>query len=129
MIDWTKKNDKENKQISIDDAFKLSIKKWVYIVGNDGNDADLERNVPEIKDLHATCGLCEICKETSQCSYIDKYEVEQDCPLIVNDVSCGQELFDNGKSHPWLTWNENKTKENAKKVLNLVRKMKKQTLK
>ena len=86
-------------------AKELSIKKWEYIVGNDGRQ-DINGLIdkhPELEHLEAHCGYCE--------KYHDNLEK---CPIFLNSC-CG------GRSHPWNIWSDNHTEANAQKVLDLIK--------
>lgn len=87
-------------------AKELSIKKWEYIVSNEGSSKGLTDKYPELENLDAECGYCE--KYNNVCN---------GCPLRLNNkFPCGNPL------HPWKKWSSNPTKANAQKVLNLIRK-------
>ena len=89
-------------------AFELSIKKWEWIVENNGKLNGLTQAIPEIVSLAAHCGLCE---------YNDLHEDGfcGNCPIKVNGKSCGS------SAHPWSIWYDSRTKENAEKVLDLIK--------
>jgi len=100
-------------------AFKLSIKKWKYIVRNDGSDDGLLAVYRELKSLEANCGLCEKYIWTSN----KKLEFCAKCPIRLrvvdydrlSSIGCYQ------NKHPFRRWRTNPTKENAKKVLKLIK--------
>jgi len=85
-------------------AKELSLKKWEYIVGNDGIiDDGLYLAVPELVKLGWNCGFCA------------RYECTS-CPLYINELVC----VDPG--HPWHTWENDMTVENAQIILDLIKK-------
>lgn len=82
-------------------AKELSLKKWKYIVGNNGSEDGLTAAIPEIKDFSANCGYCE------------KYECYE-CPLFIDDKTC------TSYGHLYCIWVQNQTTENAQAVLDLI---------
>lgn len=96
------------------EAYKLSLKKWQYIVKNDGDDSDLLFCYPELRNIRAACGYCQKYLMLLNC---------KGCPLnIINngfyEAGCHQ------AGHPYNDWIEDPTKENAQKVLDLIIKTK-----
>ena len=59
-------------------AKALSIKKWEWIVKNNGNDVGLSEAIPELGYLTFQCGFCE--------KYWDNGCNK--CPLNINGVTC-----------------------------------------
>jgi hypothetical protein len=92
-------------------AIELSIKKWEFIVDNDGSSALLIFDIPELQDFSAHCGLCEFNDRSG-----DGFCVE--CPIGGENMSCGY------REHAWYKWEECRTKENAQKVLDLIKSIK-----
>jgi len=91
-------------------AKELSIKKWEYIVSNNGDCEGLLDKYPELKNLRADCGYCEkYWKAFGGCG--------GRCPLNLKGITCSDE------PHPWIEWVNNPTKANAQKVLALIRSM------
>jgi len=83
-------------------AKELSVKKWEYIVNNDGRDYGLLKKYPELDNLQSSCGYCE------------KYLCD-DCPINNGFLSgCVS------KNHPYYKWTKNYTKANAQRMLNLI---------
>ena len=94
------------------EAKRLSVLKWKIIVSKDGacNAYDLP---DEVKELRAYCGYCE------------KYQRDPDytcgkCPLNLDHVGFG-DIGCHQPGHPWDAWVEKGTKENAQKVLDLIK--------
>ena len=84
-------------------AKELSLKKWEYIVKNNGLSEGLLDKYPELIYLEANCGFCE------------KYEDCPICPLALpGDIYCSS------PSHPFRAWSCNPNKENAQAVLDLI---------
>lgn len=90
-------------------AIELSIKKWEWIVENDGSEDFLLDEIPELNDLSANCGLCE--------KYWKNDAFCRKCP-INKDHDC----YD--KKHLFHIWLYDKTKKNAQKVLDLIKAIK-----
>jgi hypothetical protein len=96
-------------------AIELSIKKWEWIVENwDAkylagiNYEQLIRELPKLKFLNGLCGLCEF--HDGGCLL---------CPLGADSGSgCDTE------GHAWSNWYDDRTKENAQKVLDLIKSIK-----
>ena len=124
-LEW-KEEVVESKILTLKKAVEISLKKWEYIVENNGSLNFLTTNIPELKYLVGTCGLCQLCSDTNNCNniyhecYYIKNGIEYDCPLIINGTTCGMEGYD----HPWHNWQKNRTKKNAQAVLNLIKKIK-----
>lgn len=92
-------------------AKELSIKKWEYIVNNNGIPAGLLDKYPELNELICYCGYCE------------KYELENhecgNCPLFIKVDGINHNCY--ADIHPWHKWYNNPTKTNAQKVLDLIK--------
>lgn len=102
-------------------AKELCIKKWEYIVNNDGilDGERLRFAIPEIKDLSAECAYCELYLYTVSAKIYYCFE----CPLRPK-YSKDYDEYDYGclqQNHPFNIWWDNKTKENAQKVLDLIK--------
>ena len=80
-------------------AKQLSIKKWELVITNDGKFA-LVRDDKELSSLTNMCPFCH--RYNRNCLY---------CELSTTTKGC------NAKGHPYKIWLDNKTKENAQKVL------------
>lgn len=100
-------------------AKELAIKKWEYIVENDGSDSRLTLFVPEVYNMLWRCPYCELfATNVGQ----DDNEYCFECPIrpkifnIYKQPGCWQ------SDHPFKKWIQNKTKENAQKVLDLIKK-------
>ncbi len=102
-------------------AKELSIKKWGYAVKNGGkiNVDHLRVDVPELKHLLHECGYCQIYfyDETKTISSCGKCPIR---PKIkdyddLNESGCEQ------SKHPHRIWWLEKTKENARAVLDLIK--------
>lgn len=110
-------------------AKEISIKKWEWVVDNEGIDdkydedtdtfTDVSTALPELKDLTFTCGYCEL--------YHKEIRGVQNCKGC--PINIPKEDYDskgsNGCSqdkHPWTQWNNNECVETAQAVLDLIRK-------
>jgi hypothetical protein len=96
-------------KLTKEQAKELSIKKWEYIVGNNGNWKGLVKKYPELANLLAQCGYCE--------KYLRK-DCEN-CPLLIQIDGINCSCYDG--SHPHSKWAIKRTKLNAQKVLDLIR--------
>lgn len=108
-------------KLTLRKAFSLSIKKWVWLSekADDGEDLDFMASnnsvikaIPSIRGLEACCGLCEYKKQLNLSC--------EDCPLFVGGNVCADE------GHVWSYWTYHPTKHNARRVLALIRKKKKE---
>jgi hypothetical protein len=101
-------------------AVELSIKKWEWIVENNGkiNYDKLFKDLPELEGLLAQCGLCQL--------YVKDICIEkwcEGCPIdIAERGNASHGCF--AKDHPWNTWRKYGTKENAQAVLDLIKSIK-----
>ena len=89
------------------EAKKWSIKKWEYIVNNNGLKTGIITAIPELLTLKNRCGYCEKYSEGYYCI---------NCP-----ISLGYECGCSHHKHPYSYWNNEPTKENAEKVLHLIK--------
>jgi hypothetical protein len=92
-------------------AKALCIKKWEYIVANDGDYNGLENSLPELSFCNFLCGYCELTNTKLFNTNCRK------CPLY---ILTGKECFDPDSTY--ATWRKNQTKANAQKVLDLIKK-------
>jgi hypothetical protein len=123
-LEWVEQEE-EKKVSTVKQAVELSIKKWKYIVKNNGSSKGLINKYPEFNIIQNTCGLCELCNRmNNECSYTVETFNDTECPLTINGMTCGQEAFGEEKNHPWLDWYENRTKTNAERVLKLIQAIK-----
>lgn len=103
------------KKLTLKEAKRLSLLKWEFIVNN-GGDFGLGKMIteqPELKSLNNNCGFCErAAQKFGGCQ--DK----SNCPLWVGNLACP----DTG--HPWDTWRDISTRENAEAVLDLIKAVK-----
>ena len=90
-------------------AIELSIKKWEWIVENDGSMAGLTLAIPELIGLASNCGLCE--------KYWKDHAFCKNCP-----INYGYDCYD--IEHPFQEWGIDNTKESAQKVLDLIKSIK-----
>ena len=101
-------------------ALELSVKKWQYIVENDGDYYydELISKYPELRNLKANCGLCE--KYANKLG--GKYNHCFGCPLLIpNDNYDYSKMGCCQIQHPFLHYFFYKnTKENAQKVLDML---------
>lgn len=90
------------------EAKEWAVKKWQYIVDNDGSSYGLLRAHPELRDFSNNCSYCQMYIENSMST------ICTGCPLLLNDLRCTY------VGHPYLDWVKDSTKENAQKVLDLI---------
>lgn len=93
-----------------EEAIELSIFKWELIVEYNGLSLGNVWYHPALANLKHSCGLCE------------KYRVGLDCgscPFIIDGKRCTD------TDHPWENWYENNSRENAKIVLDELKKLRK----
>lgn len=104
-------------------AVELSIKKWEYIVKNKGDESDIKEYMTDLSLMQNQCPLCE--KYWNYTSSFTKYaDICTTCPLIIKSILT---IDDSGclqPGHPFLLWNDNKTKKNAQAVLDLIKSIK-----
>ncbi len=100
-------------------AKEFSIKKWEYIVKNNGNSNDLVTNIPELKVLNNQCGYCQKYVDTISRTLNDCAE----CPIRpkIKDYDDYDFLGCSQFSHPYNVWGKNPTKENAQLLLDLIK--------
>ncbi len=96
-------------------AIELSILKWEWIVKNDGSEKGLIDAIPELEKLKAHCGLCELYVEDNTIRYCYGCPI---CPKKWYNLGCMK------SGHKWYIWSNNPTKENAQKVLDLIKSIK-----
>ena len=105
------------------EAVELSIKKWEWIVENDGILVSilLYEKIPKLSVLISGCGLCEKYIKTDDNHHYSCYK----CPIISNDYNPKEEnLGCRTKGHVWNKWTHKQTKKNAQKVLDLIKSIK-----
>ena len=84
-----------------------AIKKWQWIVDNDGKYGNILEVLTELNDLEYECSYCDLYRTFElTCQY---------CPL-----SSYQRLGCKLKTHPYSIWRIDQTKENAQAMLNLI---------
>lgn len=105
------------------EAIELSIKKWEWIVDNGGSYSvtELIGKFPGLEDFHNGCPLCELYYETSE----GKKKRCAECPLAekykrIYKDNCGCHM----KSHPFNKWCMTYSKEDAQKVLDMLKNIK-----
>jgi len=101
------------KDLTIEKAYELAVKKWQWIVDNNGSSMGLFEVIPEIEQYVSGCSYCYLYIE------LDCHG----CPLRIPDIrwpgcSCA------GNSHQFYIWFNHKTKANAQAVLDLIIKTK-----
>ena len=98
-------------KMTIEEAYRLAVKKWEYIVNNDGSDIGLCEAIPVLKKLPSNCSYCSLFASMM-------YDCKG-CPLQIN-----QNMLQTSGcvrlGHPYNTWFDDKTRENAQKVLDLI---------
>lgn len=104
------------------EAIELSIKKWEYIVGNNGLSTNLIVVFPELGEMKGRCPLCDLYfyGETKKLTTCAK------CPLRPK-VKKGYNYDESGccqESHPWNIWDNNRNEVTAYAVLDLIKSIK-----
>jgi len=112
------------KKLTRKKAIELSIKKWKIFVDNDGYCEDLAELLPEVQNFPANCGLCALYynKQNDKLSHCVNCPIQLDIKdydnydedAFIFSCSCVQ------NKHVFSTWYNNKTKENAQAVLDLI---------
>lgn len=105
----------ENK-LTLEEAKRLSIRKWEMIIANGGGEQDEEGNSifpPEIQALPYKCGFCAFAGRCNFDNY-DKGEACVKCPIVIQK---GKPCVDLG----WLDYERKETIETAQVVLDLVK--------
>ena len=102
-------------------AKELCIKKWEYIVNNDGilDGERLRFAIPEISSLPGKCAYCELYRHTESVKFYYCFK----CPLRPK-YSKDYDKYNFGchqQNHSFKIWYNNNTKENAQKVLDLIK--------
>lgn len=104
----------KKKEITLEEAKRLSIIKWTLIAENHGEETLVIEHHPDLVDITNNCGFCHI--------YLDNDCI--DCPLIVNDETCTD------SEHPYTKWYKSFYYEDedrielAKEVLELIKSIK-----
>ena len=108
ISEWYKT--KNTMKLTHEEAKRLSILKWEAIVKNNGS----SEHLPEIlASLLSECGYCE--------KYRDKWNRNcGKCPLNLKGNLTEFSMGCLVPGHPWNIWADNKTKENAQAVLDLI---------
>ena len=93
-------------KLTFEKAKAFTVKKWKLEVKHKGyiSYKELRQEAPELNDLKAGCGFCELYRKDGQCLM---------CPLNINGMSCGD--FD----HPWWKWAMSRTERNAQRVFDM----------
>lgn len=86
------------KKLTFEEAKKLSVQKWEYIVNNNGQKKGLKNVIPGVKKMFNKCPMC-------------AYH------FIQQDGSCVDCIYDLTCNTFYQTWNKDRTKENAQVVL------------
>jgi hypothetical protein len=94
------------------EAKELCIRKWEYIVEHDGkmDSAALEEAIPELTNLLCNCAYCEL-YYNDDCT---------GCPINLSNANI-RECGCRQENHPFLNWCDYHSKENAQKVLFLIK--------
>jgi len=91
-------------ELTLKQAYELSLEKWQWIVDHDGK----HDNLPEkFEKLFADCGYCQY--------WLGQLKLNcTDCPLFI-DGGFMNILTPNccGSEHPYSIWYDNRTKETA----------------
>jgi hypothetical protein len=100
-----------------EEAKEWAIKKWQYIVDNNGSSMGISKAIPKLEEFINVCSYCELYFYISN----EIFEYCVGCPLIVESENydygnsgCGQ------KNSLYDIWYKDSTKENAQKVLDLI---------
>ena len=102
-------------ELTIEKAYELAVKKWEYIVKNDGDNSGQLAEIPELRHYNAQCSYCEM--------FIKSPVWCKGCPLAI----LPHEDYEHGclhKDHPYNKWDMNSTRETAQAVLDLIIKTK-----
>jgi hypothetical protein len=91
----------KEEELTPESALDWSIKKWEYVVENNGSDAYVYRNVPGTEGFYWYCGLCQYYRN-------HHFDNCHDCPLKDEYTDCCKE-FDN--------WRDCQTPANAQVLL------------
>jgi len=106
------------KELTIERAYELAVKKWQYIVDNNGKEPDeYPYELKIIKLLLFECSYCEM--------FFDIEPKCEGCPLKIFEKN--PEYYSSNcrnDKHPYEIWTKNETKENAQAVLDLIIKTK-----
>ena len=97
--------------MNLEEAKELAIKKWQYIVYNDGLNNGLLSKHPELGEFPSHCSYCELFASL-------EYSCEG-CPIrptYVSHFELGCCMY----HHPFYIWCNSRTKENAQAVLDLI---------
>ena len=101
-------------------AKEWCIKKWEYIVANNGSEEGLLDKYPELNEFEAECAYCEL--------YLRKDNMCDKCPLnyvsttVKRPVKYKEVRIDcYDHKHPYKKWLNHQTKRNAQKVLDLIK--------
>jgi len=95
-------------KLSFEEAKRLSIIKWELYVNHNGYTSNLPT---ELDELQSNCGLCELHKT--------KFWHDCDeCELSIAGQACYK------KDSLYNLWLENRSKQNAKNVLNFIKSLK-----
>jgi hypothetical protein len=102
-------------KLTKEEAIELSIKKWEWIVEEwDAkyrliiNYEKLIRELPKLEFMNGHCGLCEF----------------HDGECLTCQLGSGSGSGCDTDGHAWSNWYDNRTKENAQKVLDLIKSIK-----
>ena len=93
-----------------EEAKQECIKKWTYIVNNDGSVNGLLHMYPEVANYIGYCAYCELYwkENCSNCP------IRGDVPIDYKHMCCFI------LNHPYYRWLKDKTKANAQAVLDLI---------
>ena len=103
-------------KMTIEEAYRLAVKKWEYIVNNDDSNIGMYEAIPVLLIFKNGCSYCEL--------FENLYDGCKDCPLSIFKVRYNGVLACDRAKHPYSRWVHHKTRENAQKVLDLIVKTK-----
>ncbi|MFA6917020.1 MAG: hypothetical protein WC222_11525 [Parachlamydiales bacterium] len=102
------------KEITLQEVYKLAVKKWKLVVDFNGDDRQADIAIPEIKQFRNNCPYCELfVKVETGC---------KGCPLTPVNLNYG--LGCRTDDHPYDLWLNHPIKRTAQAVLDLIVKTK-----
>lgn len=104
------------------EAKELAIKKWEIVIEHNGSDWNLHRELPrEIQNFKNECSYCEL----FMAFYNGRNICNKNCPLFIKNSDWDETRFIGvgcrAKNHPYHIWCEDESKENAIRILELIK--------
>ena len=95
--------------MTIEEAKIWAIKKWEYIIDNNGSESGLINKYPELEIFVSECSYCELFYDAGANSCVG-------CPLVIKgNIKCWQ------SPHPFENYLNCYSKETAQAVLDLIK--------